>query len=204
MQSYLQYRRIGQAVSKQLERDLEKSSSLGNLGHSDGYPLAYSPDLLSTEKPARPAAPHTPCDTPCETDSGEQIQPHGLHAVSSVKTRHSARTALGYALGGIHARDRATHEGGDGKVFVVGWDGEHDPMNPYNHSTPSRVITTLMVAAVSFVVTVASSIDSAILSQASEEFGVSEVTESLATGLFIQVIANVQSHLLTNLPQALS
>lgn len=178
MQSYLQYRRIGQAVAKQLERDHEKSTNLGNLGHLDGQPSAYSPDLLSTEKP-----PHNPRHTSGETDTDEQIQPHDLHAVSSVRTRHSARTALGYALGGIHARDRATHEGGDGKVFVVGWDGEHDPLNPYNYSTPVRVITTLMVAAVAFVVTVASSIDSAILLQASEEFGVSEVTESLATGL---------------------
>ncbi|KAJ5535753.1 hypothetical protein N7513_008939 [Penicillium frequentans] len=185
MQSYLQYRRIGQAVAKQLERDHEKLPTLGNLGHSDEYPSTYSPDLLSTEKPARPAAPQNPYDTPGETDSDEQIQPHDLHAVSSVRTRHSARTALGYALGGIHARDRATHEGGDGKVFVVGWDGENDPLNPCNYSTQSRVITTLMVAAVAFVVTVASSIDSAILLQASEEFGVSEVTESLATGAFL-------------------
>jgi len=42
-----------------------------------------------------------------------------------------------------------------------------------------------MIAAIGFIVGFASAIDSAALKQASAEFGVSDVTESLATGLFL-------------------
>jgi hypothetical protein len=86
-------------------------------------------------------------------------------------------------LTGIHARDRTTREGKGSKVFVVGWEGEDDPLNPRNYSTITRVGLTLVLASISFVVTAASSIDTAIIPQAAAEFGVSEVVESLATGM---------------------
>jgi hypothetical protein len=84
-------------------------------------------------------------------------------ALAKAKTRHSQRTALGYALEGIHPQDRTTHEGKGSKVFVVGWDGNNDPLNPRNRSTISRVLTTLIVSIIGFIVIAASSIDTAVL-----------------------------------------
>jgi hypothetical protein len=105
--------------------------------------------------------------------------------MARTRTRFSARTALGHALNGIHARDRKTHEGKGSLVFVVNWDGERDPLNPRNISIPTRIWLTLIVSAIAFVMTAASSIDTAILPQASAEFGVSDVVESLAaTGMY--------------------
>ncbi|KAF2246952.1 MFS general substrate transporter [Trematosphaeria pertusa] len=64
-------------------------------------------------------------------------------------------------------------------------DGENDPLNPHNRSYPSRIFATALIAGIGFVVGVASSIDSSALRPAAAEFGVSEVTESLATGLYL-------------------
>lgn len=43
----------------------------------------------------------------------------------------------------------------------------------------------MMIASIGFVVGFASAIDSSAVKQASREFGVSEVAESLATGLYL-------------------
>jgi hypothetical protein len=69
--------------------------------------------------------------------------------------------------------------------YQVDWTGPNDPFNPKTWSTPHRIYSTLLVCVVAFVATFASSIDSAILTRASTEFGVSEVAESLATALFL-------------------
>ncbi|KAF8851606.1 MFS general substrate transporter [Acephala macrosclerotiorum] len=70
-------------------------------------------------------------------------------------------------------------------VFVVGYESPNDPMNPHNWSYTTRIFATILIAWIGFIVGFASSIDSAALTQASRDFGVSEVTESLATGLFL-------------------
>jgi hypothetical protein len=73
-----------------------------------------------------------------------------------------------------------------GKVYYqVDWAGPNDPFNPKKWSTSHRVSATLLVCLVAFAATVASSIDSAVLTSATAEFGVSEVAESLATALFL-------------------
>ncbi|KAF1993399.1 MFS general substrate transporter [Amniculicola lignicola CBS 123094] len=76
------------------------------------------------------------------------------------------------------------HEG-TGKVFIVGYEGPDDPLNPQNWSFMKRMFATMQIASIAFVVGLASSIDSGVLRPAAEEFGVSEVAESLATGLFL-------------------
>ncbi|KAF2801608.1 major facilitator superfamily transporter [Mytilinidion resinicola] len=123
------------------------------------------------------------------SQENEVTSPHGIpqqpDLLMLTPTHHTEKTALGYSLAGISARDRTTREGKGGHVFVVGWDGEDDPMNPHNFSQLVRVGTTLMVAAIAFVVTASSSIDAAILPQAAAEFGVSEVVEALATGNYL-------------------
>ncbi|KAK9465294.1 major facilitator superfamily domain-containing protein [Lipomyces arxii] len=76
-------------------------------------------------------------------------------------------------------------EEGQTEIFVVGWDGPQDPLNPKNFSTVKRVFTTLMVALLAFTVGSASATDAAVVPQAAKEFGVSEVTESLSTGVYL-------------------
>ncbi|KAE8341473.1 hypothetical protein BDV24DRAFT_151137 [Aspergillus arachidicola] len=63
--------------------------------------------------------------------------------------------------------------------------GNHYPMNPRNFTVTTRVIATLIVSALAFVVSAASSIESAVLRQNSAAYNVSEVVASLATGIFL-------------------
>jgi MFS family permease len=190
MQSILQYRRIGLAVQKQLDRDREKAVAL-TTGETVGKdlplpilaPSAQPPAAISVPPLSRSSTESLEVDTHKDEDN---IDTDRSGDIKQTRTQLSQRTALGYALTGIHARDRTTHEGKGSKVFVVGWEGKDDPLNPRNHSTISRVLATLILAMIGFVVIAASSIDTAILPQASAEFGVSEVVESLATGRFAQ------------------
>jgi len=69
--------------------------------------------------------------------------------------------------------------------YQVDWTGPDDPHNPKQWSTLHRVSATLLVCTVAFVATAASAIDSAVITRASADFGVSEVAESLATALFL-------------------
>ena len=115
----------------------------------------------------------------------------GMTNTSIVATLGSMGTNLGTALTGINVRDRTTKEGRNDptvfsdKVFVVGYEGDRDSLNPHNWSYGTRVWATVNIAFIGWIVGFASSVDSAVLVQASEEFGVSEVVQSLATGLFL-------------------
>lgn len=74
----------------------------------------------------------------------------------------------------------------DGEWYYdVGWADEDDGFNPKKWSTATRLGSTFLVCVVSFFATAASSIDSVIIERAAAEFGVSDVVESLATGLFL-------------------
>ena len=68
------------------------------------------------------------------------------------------------------------------EVFVVGWEGENDPLAPHNFSLSKRMIATLMVSVLSFSVGAASSITAAVLPQSSKDLNVSEIAGSLITG----------------------
>ncbi|KAE8829798.1 hypothetical protein PTNB73_06232 [Pyrenophora teres f. teres] len=76
-------------------------------------------------------------------------------------------------------------DGNNEFYYQVDWTGPDDPHNPKQWSTPHRVGATLLVCTVAFVATAASAIDSAVITRASADFGVSEVAESLATALFL-------------------
>ena len=118
-------------------------------------------------------------------------QSAGMALTSNVATQGSMGTNLGTALTGINVRDRSTKEGRNDpsvpgcKVFVVGYEGDRDSLNPHNWSYGTRIWATVNIAFIGGIVGFASSVDSAALVQASEDFGVSEVAESLATGLFL-------------------
>ena len=106
-------------------------------------------------------------------------------ALAHTATRTSTNTAFGRVLTGIHVRRKTTYEGGGGNVFVVGYQGAHDPLDPRNWSFLTRLRCTLVVAAIGCVVGFASSIDSTAIPQAAAEFGVSKVAASLGSGLFL-------------------
>ena len=56
-------------------------------------------------------------------------------------TRSSFATNLGRVLTGVDVR-RRTPEEGTGEVFVVGYEGEHDPLNPHNWPFSKRLRAT--------------------------------------------------------------
>lgn len=105
--------------------------------------------------------------------------------LSRISTQQSVGVQLGNALTGIEVRRRKTNEGGEGQVFVVGFHGPDDPSDPHNWTMQQRIRYTFLIASIACVVGLASSIDSIALPQAAAAFGVSEVVESMATGLFL-------------------
>ncbi|KAJ9491700.1 hypothetical protein VN97_g1515 [Penicillium thymicola] len=68
-------------------------------------------------------------------------------------------------------------------LFIVGFDGPNDQLNPKNWSTGRKWSTLGIVGTTGMLVGWASSIDSTVIKQGQEEYGVSEIVESLATAL---------------------
>jgi hypothetical protein len=202
MQSFLQYRRFRATLQAQLERSNvrttqqhldqdagKKESPSPETSSSDG---AHETDLErgralrniteeSEEKEGLPRESH-------ESELEKEEEEHGHipeDTLSRTTTQQSQGTALGRTLTGIEVRRRKTHEGGEGNVFVVGYEGPNDPMNPKSWSRTKRFAVTFSVASIGCVVGLASSIDSSAVKAAAAEFHVSEVVESMATGLFL-------------------
>lgn len=192
MQSYLQSRRIGLAVQAQIERDRERAAlitySSGTAPENDV--LRQQPQAVAIAAGKEAGAPvdeQTPdlerqSSSISVSSSSENESGTAAHRTHTAATQYTARAALGHSLTGIHARDRATHEGKGSKVFVVGWEGPDDPANPRNWSVAKRVCCTLQISVIAAAVGCASGIDATILPQAAEDLGVSDVAESLATG----------------------
>ncbi|KAF7197768.1 putative efflux pump kojT [Pseudocercospora fuligena] len=156
--------RFRATVEAQLERDRAKAQALRTGRHPEHQPespqsSASDDDKHELEKDIERGDFAT---------SGAVLEPHGRQ-----DPRH------------ILLRKRRTVEGGDGQVFVVGYEGPDDPSDPHNWTMLKRIRCTFMVAAIGCVVGLASAIDSSALPQAAEEFGVAEVVESMATGLFL-------------------
>lgn len=71
------------------------------------------------------------------------------------------------------------------QYYRVGWAGPDDPFNPQRWSKTRRLFATFSVCFIALVTTMASAIDSAVITEASRAFGVSDVAESLATGIYL-------------------
>ncbi|KAK1142922.1 hypothetical protein N8T08_007163 [Aspergillus melleus] len=80
---------------------------------------------------------------------------------------------------------QASRDGGGTILFVVGFDSPDDPLNPKNWSTRYKWLTLGIVGTTGFLVGWASAVDSAVIQQGQEAFGVSKITESLATALYL-------------------
>ncbi|KAL8826369.1 MAG: hypothetical protein Q9170_007430 [Blastenia crenularia] len=206
MQSFRQYHRFGKHVKAQYQRDKDRAKAIGEQESESTSPLSStsstiaqatlaisSDDLRDPEKAEQPPSQGAPQSASASADQAFETQPHsrGLEQASTVATHGSMGTTLGNVLTGINVRNRTTKEGfvgedaKDQKVFAVGYEGEHDPLNPHNWGYGAKIWATVNIAFIGWVVGFASSVDSAALEQASKDFGVSEVTESLATGLFL-------------------
>ena len=72
-----------------------------------------------------------------------------MSKATTIVSKQTLGTALGTTLTGIDVRDRSTKEGGEGKVFVVGYEGEKDIMNPHNWSLWTRFGATWVEVAAS-------------------------------------------------------
>lgn len=154
-------------------------------------PQDVQPAMVTTDRPEGEVEPrYSPSDSDQEDDGNdddELVQQRTNHStsLSTVATQTSIPTRLGRVMTGINIRKRKTKEGGNGDVFVVGYEGDDDPLNPQNWSFATRLKCTFTVAGIGCVVGIASAIDSAAIAETAAEFGVSEVVASLGTGLFL-------------------
>ncbi|KAF5004977.1 hypothetical protein FDECE_8556 [Fusarium decemcellulare] len=193
MQSLLQYRRAGAAAQAQIDRDVKKARAdvTPDVGRdveaASGRPsplFGHNPSM-NKEKRDETAGGFSPVN---EAESTEQeIEPYSesmqrTATAETIQKCQSAGIALGQVLTGIHVQD---HEGNGGKVFLVDWEGPDDPLNPQNWSVGRRVGVTLQISMIAVFVGAASGIDATVLPQAAASLGVSEVAESLATGLYL-------------------
>lgn len=203
MQSLLQYRRFRATLEAQLARtdvpakkELPNERSVANTqwlspavsseGTSEQSDVENGHVLRNIREEHEKEEDIPPPEEADESESEKEEQ-EGVpgEPLSRFSTQQSQGTALGRTLTGIEVRRRKTHEGGDGNVFVVGYEGPNDPMNPKSWSRTKRFAVTFSVASIGCVVGLASAIDSSAVREASAEFGVSEVVESMATGLFL-------------------
>lgn len=150
MQSLRQSRHLLSAVKAQVERDQERAR-LRTLDAEDSEPAATaapSDDKSDPEKTAQDAEPSRrpsaesitrPSLSSGSSNSSEAVDgvSNTAQRVLTAATQYTARAALGHSLTGVHARDRLTHEGKGEKVFVVGWEGPDDPLNPRNWTVSS-------------------------------------------------------------------
>ena len=153
MQSFLQYRRFGRHVEAQYKHDQEKAKGSGS-GLSSNNASPFSPaspaqasrDLEraeqrngnSKESLQRDASAADPLPAEEAFENAEERNNDPLSR--EITVRQSVGTALGMVLTGIDVRKRKTREGGGkGDVFVVGYEGEKDNMNPHNWSRWTRI-----------------------------------------------------------------
>ncbi|KAK5121270.1 hypothetical protein LTR85_005436 [Meristemomyces frigidus] len=163
----------------------------GELDPSNARPMPGEEDRTMQEN-QRPEDFHEEAENlpgaeeePEEDDDEDYEMGQQRATLSRITTQRSTGSALGNVLTGIHIRKRSTREGGEGDVFVVGYEGDDDPQDPHNWSFAKRIPCTLLIAGIGCVVGIASAIDSSAVQQASNEFHVAEVVESMATGLFL-------------------
>jgi hypothetical protein len=207
MQSFLQYRSFGRLLRNQIEHNRLRAGALNVTqdGSSSDLPAPAEPQSTDPsltdkdlEKDLENASPRSGTEWTSPNSSGlparerspVEVDDDDPQTLRTIDTHQTTGTQLGISLTGIDVRSRTTNEGKElGKVFVVGYEGSNDPMNPHNWPFRTRVLATGNVGIIALVVGTAASIDSAVIPQASAYFGVSDVTEALATGIVSQTIS---------------
>lgn len=174
MQSYLQYRRLGDSVRAQLDHAYAQHNA-NSTAKKDPAPDTES-DLDSSSS-AENADTISDKDLAAVTSNPEQ------HPLEKYTTQRSEKTALAHSLAGVDIQKQLASTDQPADLFIVGWDGRDDLLNPRNYSFSSRLVATLLVSALAWVVGAASSINSGVLPQNAAAFGVSDVVGSLVTGI---------------------
>lgn len=186
MQSLLQYRRAGAAAQAQIDRDIGKARqhTTSNAGRDieAARECRKSLDEKDESSPGR-LPPITEADTYASSDEIPEQSLQQIVTAQTIRQCMSGGIALGQVLTGINVQDHKNDKGHEGKVFVVGWEGPDDPLDPHNWSVGRRIGVTLQISIIALFVGAASGIDATVLPQAAESLGVSEVAESLATGM---------------------
>jgi hypothetical protein len=159
MQSYLQFRRLGHAVHRQLDNAPERGTA------------------SFVKRDADEAA------TPESGRVSQDVAEPAVSPLSQQPTRYSEKTAFGKSLAGIDIQKQTDSS----YLFIVNWEGEDDPLNPRNFSYARRMTATLLVTALAFIVGSASAIESGVLPQITETYHVSEVVGSLVTGIIMSI-----------------
>ena len=170
MQSFRQYRELGQSVAAQYD-------SKRRQGNTSLHPLPcagvqHSSDRESTVTESSSSSSSSSTSSPTVLPSpgdpekgeagvsqnvGQTLEGHGKeYGEKSEATREdevqgeetepdvsrapTTGTNFGRALTGINVRKATTLEGGgDRQVFVVGFHGDRDPLNPHNWSYARRI-----------------------------------------------------------------
>ena len=181
-----------QSPASSEDKDVEKGDSGSEYSqHQSGVASGPAGETVLESSHGRDIAhPREEVEEPREEEeqaqlSEEDVDQEMRQTLSRMSTQRPGTSAMQRTLTGIEIRKRSTKEGGEGNVFIVGYHHDQDQLNPHNWSYTSRIFITFMVASIGFVVGVASSIDSSALPHAAAEFGVSEVAESLATGMYL-------------------
>ncbi|KAB8213824.1 major facilitator superfamily domain-containing protein [Aspergillus novoparasiticus] len=176
MQSILQYRRFGKLAEEQLAADPEKGLGSRNRNfrnikdfsaNGNGSKASVAGDEVSMVS-SQDTLPNP--DRPRETHEADKppINPSADPLNRSVTTEGDEDDTSDVS-----------------KAIIVGFQPENDPMNPREWSFGKRLMVTIVVSFMGVIVGWSSSIDSGIIPQYAEEFGVSEVVASLPTGLFL-------------------
>lgn len=172
MQSYLQYRRLGDSVRAQLDHANTQRNANSTVKRDSTSSSSSGSDSVNSTESANQS-----------THEDDAAVPSNPESLEKSKTQCSEKTALAPSFGGVDIQKQLGSMNQPADLFIVGWDGKDDPQNPMNYSFSSRLIATLLVSALAFVVGAASSIDSAVLPQNAAAFGVSDVVGSLVTGI---------------------
>ena len=184
MQSLLQYRRAGAAAQAQIDRDVDKARQ--HMAPSAPERDIEAGDRTSSEEKEqrnlRRLLSRISEGQSVDEDAQEEAMQRTVTA-ATIRQYMSGGAALGQVLTGIQVRPHNNAEGKEGKVFVVNWEGPDDPLDPHNWSVARRIGVTLQISIIALFVGAASGIDATVLPQASKSLGVSEVAESLATGM---------------------
>lgn len=182
MQSLLQYRSIGRHVEAQVQQSQRKFQARPDLT------LAFEQSPAEATPNGTKNLPHLPnaridCTSDAEKLKRNDAKPTARPAQHITNGATQAWEDLVGSLPGVCIQDGSAFKGFSDPIFVVNWQGEDDPLNPRNWSIARRVVVTIQVSLISAAVVIASSIDATALPQAADEFGVSHVVESMATGM---------------------
>lgn len=130
--------------SDESKHDLEKGVDRGDFATQNHPPHPESQDLEASttkkqeadmvaeqrkfEEPAED--PPRPEEEDDDDDDDDDYELRANRTITRTTSQMSAGNALGTILTGVEVRRRTTREGGDGNVFVVGYEGVDDPNDP--------------------------------------------------------------------------